>query len=597
MKKSIALILMIILIILPLKAHAEESLEIASWQVTSQLLENGDLEITEDITYNFNDEFNGIYRDININATDGIEKFSVTEVTFGDPIEYLNDQDAKVGDAHVYSHSMEGSTNRYMIYSPSKDVQKVFRFSYVIKNVAVIHEDTGELYFKYLGDENETLIHNFIASLALPQIDRESVKIFAHGPLNGNINFTEDNLIRLEVTNVPSRTFIEARVLYPLDYTPFATRLGNSNIDNILNEEASFLEEIEQEAIRRENRKSIFNNISIAISAVGAAIAGIFLTSILKNKRPSDFEGLYPEDISPAELNLFMTGYIDNRGLLSTLFDLARREYIEIDELNKDERSFSKKDLKNKDYEFIRTRKNDGGLLEHERYLIDWLFNEVGNGSRVSTYDIDTSRKKEPMNFNKSQSQWFKLVKDQLKAREYSDPKTTKTGIMLILISISLIIISIVSIVFNGLYGLLGLGISILIFTLGTILAARKSDKGYIQHKLWKDFEKEFENYSEYDIGIPKDKVLIYAVALGFSMKDLDKNRAAYGTDYYPMYWGFWYFNSLNRKGGSDFEDRLNHSFYGSSSTSSPTSTNFGGGGGFSGGGGGGAGGGGSGGF
>lgn len=153
------------------------------------------------------------------------------------------------------------------------------------------------------------------------------------------------------------------------------------------------------------------------------------------------------------------------------------------------------------------------------------------------------------------------------------------------------------SIVFNGLYGLLGLAISVIIFVLGIILAARKSDKGYIQHKLWKDFQKEFENYSEYDIGVPKDKVLIYAVALGFSMKDLDKDRRAYGTDYYPMYWGFWYFNSLNRKGGSDFEDRLNHSFYGSSSTTSSTSTNFGGGGGFSGGGGGGAGGGGSGGF
>lgn len=597
MKKSIALILILLLVIIPINVHGEESLEISNWQVTSQLLENGDLQITEDITYNFNDEFNGIYRDINLDGTDGIKDFSVTEVTFGDPIEYLNNQDAKIGDAHVYSHNMDGNTIRYMIYSPSKDVQKIFSFSYLIKNVAVIHKDTGELYFKYLGDENETPIHNFIASLALPQMDNDLVKIFAHGPLNGTINFTEDNLIRLEVTNVPSRTFIEARVLYPLDYTPLATRLGDSNIDTILDEEASFLEEIEQEVIRRENTKSLFNKVSLAISAVGAAIAGVFLSLILKNRRTTDYEGLYPEEISPAELNLFMTGYADNRGLLSTLFDLARREYIEIGELNKDERSFSKKDLKNKDYEFLRTRKNDGDLLEHERYLMNWLFNEVGTGTRVSTYDIDRSRKKELMNFNKSQSDWSKLVKDQLKTREYSDSKTTRIGIILILISIPLIIISVMSIVFNGLYGLLGLAISVIIFVLGIILAARKSDKGYIQHKLWKDFQKEFENYSEYDIGVPKDKVLIYAVALGFSMKDLDKDRRAYGTDYYPMYWGFWYFNSLNRKGGSDFEDRLNHSFYGSSSTTSSTSTNFGGGGGFSGGGGGGAGGGGSGGF
>ena len=140
MKKSIALILILLLVIIPINVHGEESLEISNWQVTSQLLENGDLQITEDITYNFNDEFNGIYRDINLDGTDGIKDFSVTEVTFGDPIEYLNNQDAKIGDAHVYSHNMDGNTIRYMIYSPSKDVQKIFSFSYLIKNVAVIHK-------------------------------------------------------------------------------------------------------------------------------------------------------------------------------------------------------------------------------------------------------------------------------------------------------------------------------------------------------------------------------------------------------------------------------------------------------------------------
>lgn len=597
MKRSIVLILMILLIIKPINVHGEESLEIANWQVSSQLLENGDLHISEDISYNFNEEFNGVYRDINLTNTDGIEDFSVKEVTSGDPIEYLNDQNAKKGDAHVYSYEIEGPSIRYMIFSPSKDVQKVFRFSYIIKNVGLIHKDTGELYYKYLGDENETPIHNFTATLELPQMDRALVKIFAHGPLNGTINFTEDNLIRLEVPGVRPNTFIEARILYPLDYTPFASRLGESNLDNILDEEASFLEEIQQEAIRRDQRKTLFNNISLATSAVGGVIAGVYLTFLLKNRRSTHHEGLYPEEISPAELNLFMTGYIDNRGLLASLFDLARREYIKIDELNKDERSFSKKDLKKKDYDFIRTRRNDGDLLDHERYLLNWLFNEVGSGTRVSTYDIDSLRKKDLVNFNKSQSQWLKLVKEQLKTREYSDHKNTRNGLILILISIPLIIVSIISLSLNGLYGLLALAISVLIFILGTILTTRKSDKGYIQYKLWKDFKKEFENYREFDIGVPKDKVLIYAVALGFSMKDLDKNRRAYGTDYYPTYWGAWYFNSLNRKGGSAFEDRLNHSFYGSSSASSSTSTNFGGGGGFSGGGGGGAGGGGSGGF
>lgn len=170
-------------------------------------------------------------------------------------------------------------------------------------------------------------------------------------------------------------------------------------------------------------------------------------------------------------------------------------------------------------------------------------------------------------------------------------------GLILILISIPFIILSIISLTFGNLIGFLSLIISIGIFVFGIVLTTRKSNKGYIQYKLWKNFKKEFESYSGLDIGIPKDKVLIYAVALGFSMKSLDENRQSLGPDYYPMYWGPWYFSSINRKGGSAFEDRFNHSFYGNTGISSPTSTNFGGGGGLSGGGGGGAGGGGSGGF
>ncbi|TJX15363.1 DUF2207 domain-containing protein [Tissierella creatinini] len=597
MKRSLALILILIFIVAPINVHAEESLEISNWIVSSKLLENGNLQIIEDITYDFNDEFNGVYRDINLEGMDGIGDYKIYEVTSGDSIEYLNDQDAKIGDAHVFSYNMENSTIRFMIYSPSRYVEKTFRLSYTLKNVAVIHEDTGELYFKYLGDENQTFIHNFSASLKLPQMDREAIKIFGHGPLNGTINFTDDNLIKLDVSQVPPLTFIEARILYPKEYTPMAMRLGESNINAILDEEASFLQEIEQESLRRQERKILLNKISLAITVLGAAITGFFIILIRRDKEIDTNLNHYPEEISPAELNRFMTGYMNSRGLMATLFDLARREYITIDELNKDDKNLSKKELKYKDYEFERTNKNDGDLLDHERYILDWLFNEVGNGNRVSTYDIDILRKKETLSFNKNQTKWSKLVKEQLKSRGYTDSKSTKIGIVFILISIPLIIISIISLVFGGLYGILASVISLMILIFGSILAARKSDKGYIQYKLWKDFKKEFENYSEFDIGIPKDKVLIYAVALGFSMKDLDKNRLTFGTDYYPMYWGPWYFNSINKKGGSGFEDRLNRSFYGNASTSSATSTNFGGGGGFSGGGGGGAGGGGSGGF
>jgi len=247
----------------------------------------------------------------------------------------------------------------------------------------------------------------------------------------------------------------------------------------------------------------------------------------------------------------------------------------------------------------MKKRKNllDNSLLDHESYLLDWLFNTIGDGNSLSTIDIEKYRTKKMMEFNKKQTEWIKLVKEQLDSRDYYDKKHKSTGLLSLILSIAIFIVGIISIVFGGLYGIGAILVSIILFIYGIWLMNRKSDEGYIQYGLWRDFKKEFDNYGDLDIGIPKDLTLIYAVALGLNMKKLEQQRISYGNDYYPMYWGYWYFMHINKKGGSAFEDRFNNSFYGSTGTSNPNSTSFGGGGGFTGGGGGGAGGGGAGGF
>lgn len=126
-------------------------------------------------------------------------------------------------------------------------------------------------------------------------------------------------------------------------------------------------------------------------------------------------------------------------------------------------------------------------------------------------------------------------------------------------------------------------------------MGTRKSDKGFIQHGLWKSFMKEMNVFQDLNVDIPTDKYLIYAIALGITMEKMNEYRESVAYSYYPMYWGAFYYASLNKGGGSKFEDSFNSSFYGSTGASSSTSSSIGGGGGFSGGGGGGAGGGGGG--
>ena len=53
----------------------------------------------------------------------------------------------------------------------------------------------------------------------------------------------------------------------------------------------------------------------------------------------SDLNTLNPEDISPAELRAFMNGGgADGRALMTTIFDLARQGYINIEEIEPKEK-------------------------------------------------------------------------------------------------------------------------------------------------------------------------------------------------------------------------------------------------------------------
>ncbi|NLN14284.1 MAG: DUF2207 domain-containing protein, partial [Tissierellia bacterium] len=385
MKKRL-LILVLILSLFTTKAYGKEDLVIDSWIVKAHLQEDGSLYIEKDITYEFNKKFNGVYVDIELDKIMDIEDLRVYELVDGKELEYLQDQDAKKGQAGLYSMDLGAEAIRIMIFSPSEDEVKSFRLKYRLTNVAAAHVDTGELYFKFISEENETDIGYFRATISLPKFNRQDIKIFAHGPLNGEIYF-QDEAIRLEVDDLEEETFVEARLLFPLDYIPQATRRGNNSLDDILDEERALLEEREARQARREELKSFFNLTSNILSLLGIVYFSFLYMKFRRD--PAIFhnmKSIYPEQITPAELSLFMNYTTGPRAYLSTLLDLARREYILIETMESKERP--RKEEKQA-YLFTKLKEDLSGLEEHEKSLMEWLFKEVGDGKRASTADIE----------------------------------------------------------------------------------------------------------------------------------------------------------------------------------------------------------------
>lgn len=570
----------------PIEARADASLSINKWMVASRILENGDLEIIEDISFDFDGKFNGVFREIILGDTDGIDNLQLGQVLDGGEISFTQVASANKGDDRVYLLEEEGDKINIKIFSPSRNQEKTFRLRYTIKNVAVGYDDTAELYYKFLGQENTTPIKEFLANIQLPQAREARTKIFAHGPLHGNINFIEDDLVQLKVVDVPKDTFVEARILFPTNFIPASTNIVNQKAyDEIMKKETSYAKAIEDRQIQKAKIKNTFTYLSLLVSGLMAALLS-FISS--KFRRSSDiFQGQdyspYPQESTPA-LAAYLTGNgPSTSSLMATIYDLARKGFISIENLD---------DLEEpEEFQLNKIQEGDDSLLSHEVFLMEWLFDQIGDGLSVTTDAIEEYGKKHSSKFATSYHNWIKKVKKNAHDQGYYDDKGKGPGILLIVLSIISFLFGIFALIAEAYYGFLLIVVASLSFIYGIKYLYRKSDFGYLEFRKWQDFKKELRLSSDSlhldDFSFPLDISLIYGLALGVNSKHLKKFKALTPASSMPNHWMYWYY-ATGSKGQNSFQSSLNNSF---------SSSNFGGGGGFSAGGGGGAGGGGAGGF
>lgn len=598
--KNRLLLFLAIIIVLSFssKSNAEESLIIPEWKMESILLENGDLSIIEDITFKFNDKFNGVFREIVLDKTSGVQDIKVAEVRKSGEYQYKRVKDAKKGDHEVFVVKESTDVNKIQIFSPSRDEEKTFRISYIIKNVAIRYNDIGELYYKFLGKENKTPINDFIVEIKLPQNDvNDEVKIFAHGPLGSKITRKTNNIVYMQVRDVPKNTYIEGRVLFPKDFIPSSNNLvDKNNYRNILDEEVSFQKRIEDKLVLDATITRSLGYISLIISIVEILIF-ILMLNIFRRERDiyeTISNNVIPEDCTPAIAGYITSAFIDSNAIMATILDLFRKGYIKID----DGEEYTEKRKKLKDFTIIKVKEFDNALLSHEQFFMGWLLDEIGDGTSVSTRDIEKYSNKYSSEFQISYYKWQKKVKEDAINKGYFEKGRNKYGTFLVIFSSITLLISIVTLIFENLFGLALLATSISLLIYGIALFFRKSDYGYSQYQKWRGFKKYMNNsknytkineFSEY----PLDISLIYALGLGVDKKVIKKlkfDTSNSNENYlYSNGWLYWYFIFAQDRNNT-FRKSIDNSFGGISSST-------GSGGGFSGGGGGGAGGGGAGGF
>lgn len=595
----------------PQAVKAKQELTIPEWVTYASLYETGDLHIEEDITFKFTDKFNGVFREIMLERTSGVTDIKVHEIIGPGLKSYDQVSAAKNGDSGVFLVKKDSDRIIIQIFSPSKDQEKTFKVNYTVKNVAIKYNDIGELYYKFLGDENETEIRSFRVFIKLPAYAaNNTVNVFAHGPLNGKIFKENDTIWSLYVENVPTRTFIEGRVVFPKEFISLSNNIRNiDNYNNIIAEETAYKNELEEDRKRREESRKLFEQITILASVFGLVV---FLAFLVKLRRVSQVDEIYegyksgestgiPEDCTPAVAALLTGTVFGTDTVFATILDLVRKGYFAINSMED---------------KFIITqeKEEDSALLEHEKFFIEWLIGKIGDGRSVDIHQIEKYSENNRSKFTSMYTNWINKIRRDAVNKGYYDKSKTKSGAFFLIYSLILMILSILTLTYDSPYGLAGLIISVVVFIYSITLFTRKSDYGYLRCKQWFEFRKYMKQYNTDNADFTKDSIdrysedvsLIYALGLGLK-KETDEseyeedwnvngvyydNRVNKGK-YFSNNWILWYmlYTSSNK---NDFQKSINKSFSGTGNSSYNGGYS---GGGFTGGGGGGAGGGGAGGF
>lgn len=391
----------------------------------------------------------------------------------------------------------------------ARNERRTFHIHYAVQGGIISYPDVTELYWQAIGSgwDKPTAKATVVVKLPEPLSRKEDIRIFGHGPLSGWSQIVDKRTARFTAENIRSRQFLEIRMIWP---SGLVTGVSSSrhSWESIREEEARFVRETIAKVKEAQEAEEYRHRIFIALFHVWCALfiitpllwLAIFLSSwkkVGKDYRFSDIPRYFrdlPSNLQPALVEVLLRegGSVTPRSFTATLFDLARRGYMEIDDRIEEKRGlFGKKEevetfiICRKDYQ------RDGSLLSYEKELLDLLFKKISGqegrkGASLTLDDLKKYLKKKPQEFQEWYLEWKKDIQNKAKSFKFIEPKSNRTKNIFLAATIPLAILTL-----NPLLVVLA---AILIPTM-----KRRDKKWARENEMWKALERFLDDFSDFD--------------------------------------------------------------------------------------------------
>ncbi len=238
----------------------------------------------------------------------------------------------------------------------AEDVTRTYKISYKIIDAVKNYNDCSEFYWQFVSTDSEIPANKVTGTIKLPNIveNLEDLRVWAHGPLNGNVKKDSNDTVSFEVEELEENTMLEARIVTPR--LVFGINNNTSNeykLQSILEQEQEWADKAnrrrEEIRLRQENMRKTMITTCIVFNLIGLVLAVIIVKKIYKyHNKLKEIPKIKPEqeieyyrDIegneTPAEAAFIY--YFKNTGIQynmskvisATMLDLCMKKHIEFE--------------------------------------------------------------------------------------------------------------------------------------------------------------------------------------------------------------------------------------------------------------------------
>lgn len=619
------------LLLLPAAAHAD-GYSMSQTYIGATVEADGSLTVVEGRQFDFDDDINGVYWDINTGSNQQGGSVSVDVLSVEEDDTAFNKVDsANKGDDGVYTVEQSGEGVRIKVFSPHESGDSaIFYVSYTMVGAVMNWSDTAELYWKFVGDgwsadsddvEMELYFANAAAGTAA--VKGDNFRAWGHGPLTGDVSLDESEpMVTYTIPCVHEGEFAEARVAFPSDWVPQLAASSEERMSTILGEEKEWADEANA---RREEARAVANALAVVSVVAAVAFTGTIVVLKLRKRKPKPlFQDEYFRDVPsadhPAVLSALMSwNEVPDQAYITTLMKLTDDRVIKLEQATATK---AKKGLlgREKEEQTYRITVTDEGWKSTKKDGIDRAVLKVffagvkpdENGVRSRTFsELEYYANERTVSVGDKLEDYQNTVKGKLADCEYVASDGIVAMVFGLVLGILVAFIPVGSIFFTdgAEANIIAAVISVPIVLVGigvSLTFRRFTPEGAEVAARCKALKHWLEDFTRLKEAVPGDlvlwnKLLVMGVALGVSKEVLRQLAEAVPADLrnsddfydnYPCYW--WYYHHYGNTSPLDSFDDVYHETIRELASSSDSSSG-GSGGGFSGGGGGGVGGGGGG--